>query len=126
MPQEVSFMHRLRHAPHHFVAILLITLVLLTSPGPAAEPFCPSRLTEAPALVHAYEANLQRHAAHSHPYRRAAAPTPATTAGEVHGNRKSKVYRVPGCKGFSSMTPASLVPFATEAAAQQAGYRRAK
>jgi phosphatidylserine/phosphatidylglycerophosphate/cardiolipin synthase-like enzyme len=83
-------------------------------------------LTEAPALVQAYEANIQRHAAHSHPYRRAAAPTPATTAGEVHGNRKSKVYRVPGCKGYASMTPASLVPFATEAAAQQAGYRRAK
>ena len=50
----------------------------------------------------------------------------AAAAGEVYGNRKSKVYRVPGCKDYASMATASLVPFATEAAAQQAGYHRAK
>jgi endonuclease YncB( thermonuclease family) len=50
----------------------------------------------------------------------------AATNGEVHGNRHSKVYRVPGCKGYTGMNPASVMPFATEAEAQQAGYRRAK
>ena len=33
---------------------------------------------------------------------------------------------MPGCKGYACMRPASVVPFATEAEAQQAGYRRAK
>jgi phosphatidylserine/phosphatidylglycerophosphate/cardiolipin synthase-like enzyme len=89
-------------------------------------------IKEAPELVQAYEANVQAHAAHAHPYRRkaAAASSPTTSmadaTGEVHGNRHSKVYRVPGCKGYAGMRPASVVPFATEAAAQQAGYRRAK
>jgi phosphatidylserine/phosphatidylglycerophosphate/cardiolipin synthase-like enzyme len=89
-------------------------------------------ITEAPALVQAYATNIQAHAAHAHPYARpaqTAAPmaTPATTAeGAIHGNRRSKVYRVPGCKGYATMQPASVVPFATEAAAQQAGYRKAQ
>ena len=89
-------------------------------------------LTEAPDLVKAYEANIQTHAAHAHPYTRPATPASASNTaaadaeGAAHGNRKSKVYRVPGCTGYAGMTPASLVPFATEAEAQQAGYRRAK
>ena len=89
-------------------------------------------ITDAPALVQAYEANIRTHAAHAHPYARpaqAAAPTapPAATSEEaIPGNRRSKVYRVPGCKGYKTMPPASVVPFATEADAQQAGYRRAK
>jgi len=44
----------------------------------------------------------------------------------VHGNRHSKVYRVPGCKGYDGMKPANVVPFASEAEAQQAGYHKAK
>ena len=56
----------------------------------------------------------------------ASASASAATAGEVHGNRRSKVYRVPGCKGYEGMQPTNLVPFATEAEAQQAGYRKAK
>jgi hypothetical protein len=85
-------------------------------------------IKDAPELVTAYEANIQAHAAHAHPYRRGgSSPRPATEAtGDVHGNRHSKVYRVPGCQGYAGMRPASVVPFATEAAAQQAGYRRAK
>jgi hypothetical protein len=47
-------------------------------------------------------------------------------SGEVHGNRHSKVYRVPGCKSYAGMNPASVVPFATEEEAHQAGYRKAK
>ena len=89
-------------------------------------------IKDAPELVQAYEANVQAHAAHSHPYARgvSAASSPATpmadATGEVHGNRNSKVYRVPGCKGYAGMRPASVVPFATESEAQQAGYRKAK
>jgi len=89
-------------------------------------------IKDAPELVKAYEANIQAHAAHAHPYTRKAsaasssAATMAQASGEVHGNRHSKVYRVPGCKGYAGMRPASVVPFATEAEAQQAGYRRAK
>jgi len=91
-------------------------------------------IKDAPELVKAYEANVQAHAAHSHPYAYAregsTASSPAApmveASGDVHGNRHSKVYRVPGCRGYASMNPASVVPFAAEAEAQQAGYRRAK
>ena len=89
-------------------------------------------IKDAPALVQAYEAHIQAHAAHAHPYarRHAAAAVPATplpqASGAVHGNRNSKVYRVPGCKGYAEMRPASVAPFATEGEAQQAGYRKAK
>jgi phosphatidylserine/phosphatidylglycerophosphate/cardiolipin synthase-like enzyme len=90
-------------------------------------------IKDAPELVKEYETNIHMHAAHSHPYTRAAATVPPAAAssvteasGEVPGNRRSKVYRVPGCSGYERMTPTSLVPFATEAEAQQAGYRRAK
>ena len=89
-------------------------------------------IKDAPELVKAYEANIQAYAAHAHPYTRRSAAVSSSAAlmaqasGEVHGNRNSKVYRVPGCKGYAGMRPASVVPFATEAAAQQAGYRKAK
>jgi phosphatidylserine/phosphatidylglycerophosphate/cardiolipin synthase-like enzyme len=89
-------------------------------------------IKDAPELVQAYEANIQAHAAHAHPYTRgsAAASSSATpmadATGEVHGNRHSKVYRVPGCKGYAGMRPASVVSFATEAEAQQARYRQAR
>ena len=89
-------------------------------------------IKDAPTLVQAYEANVQAHAAHAHPYTRktsaaSASSAPMTQAsGDVHGNRNSKVYRVPGCKGYAGMRPASVVSFATEAEAQQSGYRKAK
>ena len=89
-------------------------------------------IKEAPELVQAYTQNIMAHVAHSHPYTRhattvlPAAASAADASNEVHGNRNSKVYRVPGCKGYAGMNPASVVSFATEAEAQQAGYRRAK
>ncbi len=89
-------------------------------------------IKDAPELVRAHEANIQAHAAHAHPYTRGSAATSSPAArmaqapGNVHGNRNSKVYRVPGCKGYAGMRPASVVPFVTEAEAQQAGYRKAK
>jgi len=82
-------------------------------------------ITEAPELVQAYAATIQAHAAHAHPYARGDGGGSSAT-GEVHGNRNSKVYRVPSCKGYAGMRPTSVVPFATEEAAQQAGYRKAK
>src|SRR2546425_3221803 len=45
-------------------------------------------------------------------------PQTSDASGEVRGNRSSKVYRVPGCEGYSSIPPASVVGFATEAEAQ--------
>src|SRR5215470_7152530 len=50
-------------------------------------------IKDAPELVRAYEANVQAHAAHAHPYARSGATvsssaTPVADArGEVHGNR---------------------------------------
>ena len=85
-------------------------------------------IKDASELVKVYEQNIQAHAAHSHPYTRASAPaaSAAEADGAVHGNRNSKVYRVPGCKGYAGMNPASVVPFVNEAEAQHAGYRKAK
>jgi phosphatidylserine/phosphatidylglycerophosphate/cardiolipin synthase-like enzyme len=85
-------------------------------------------LTEAPALVQAYTANIQAHAAHSQPYSRQAraAAAAAEGAGGIRGNRNSKVYRLPNCKRYTEMTSTSVVQFGTEEEAQQAGYRRAK
>jgi micrococcal nuclease len=46
--------------------------------------------------------------------------------GNIHGNRKSKIYHLPGCAGYKRMSPAHRVSFASEADAVQAGYRKAK
>ena len=90
-------------------------------------------ITDAPELVTAYEANIRLHAGHAHPYKRQAATassgtTPVTGSGNgaVHGNKKSKIYHLPTCPGYAGMNAASVVTFATEAAAEQAGYRKAK
>jgi phosphatidylserine/phosphatidylglycerophosphate/cardiolipin synthase-like enzyme len=89
-------------------------------------------IKDAPELVKAYEANIQAHAVHAHPYARKASAASSSIAsmvqasGDVHGNRNSKGYRMPGCKGYAGMRPASVVPFATDAEAQQARYRKAK
>jgi len=90
-------------------------------------------IKETPELVKAYEQNIRAHAAHSHPYGRPAsvpsAGTPSATAsrdGEIHGNKNSKIYHLPGCPGYAGMQQTSLVMFGSEAEAQQAGYRKAK
>ena len=46
--------------------------------------------------------------------------------GEVHGNKKSKIYHLPECPGYTGMHSASVIAFANEAEAEQAGYRKAK
>jgi phosphatidylserine/phosphatidylglycerophosphate/cardiolipin synthase-like enzyme len=87
-------------------------------------------LKKAPALAHAYMANINVHAAHSHPYQRTTAQvTPErehATQGKIHGTRTSKIYHLPGCTGYERMSPANRVPFASEAEAVAAGYHKAK
>jgi len=58
----------------------------------------------------------------------APAEIPAASAREstVRGNMRSKVYHLPGCPGFDTMSAANIITFASEAEAQQAGYRKAK
>jgi hypothetical protein len=50
----------------------------------------------------------------------------AASSGNVRGNKHSKIYHLPGCPGFEAMSPANIVAFASEAEAQQAGYRKAR
>jgi len=76
---------------------------------------------------------IRMHAGHAHPYQRQAALRSSGAAsvtvsghGEVHGNKKSKIYHLSTCPGYAGMNPASVVTFATEAEAQQAGYRKAR
>jgi hypothetical protein len=86
-------------------------------------------IKDAPELVQAYEASIRMHAGHAHPsLRQAAAGSPATVSGngEVHGNKKSKIYHLPTCPGYTSMNPASTVSFPSESDARQAGYRKAR
>jgi hypothetical protein len=90
-------------------------------------------IKDAPELVKAYEANIRLHAGHAHPYQRqaatessGAAPVTGSGNGEVHGNKHSKIYHLSSCPGYAGMNPASVVVFATEAAAERAGYRKAK
>jgi endonuclease YncB( thermonuclease family) len=56
----------------------------------------------------------------------ASAASAGAASGEIHGTRNTRVYHLPGCPGYNRMTPTNLVPFVTEAEAQQAGYRKAK
>ena len=86
-------------------------------------------IKDAPELAKAYEANIHEHAAHSHPYQRAEAGSAQGTGleqGEIRGNRKSKIYRVPGCPGYGRLSPANGVTFKSEAEALATGYRKAK
>jgi phosphatidylserine/phosphatidylglycerophosphate/cardiolipin synthase-like enzyme len=87
-------------------------------------------LKKSPELANAYITNVNAHAAHAHPYQRATAEaTPerkSGTRGEIHGNRKSNIYHLPGCAGYERLSPANRVPFASEAEAVAAGYRKAR
>jgi len=90
-------------------------------------------IKDAPELVKAYETNIRMHAGHSHPSLRQAAvgssgPSPATVSGHgaIRGNKNSKIYRLASCPSYEAMSPANIVTFASEAEAQQAGYRKAK
>ncbi len=51
--------------------------------------------------------------------------SPLTRSGQ-RKDRGSGIYHLPGCSAYAGMNPASIVAFSSEAAALQAGYRRAK
>ena len=50
---------------------------------------------------------------------------PGDPAAPVVGNRRSRLYHLPGCPGHSATSPRNAVRFESEQAARQAGYRRA-
>jgi phosphatidylserine/phosphatidylglycerophosphate/cardiolipin synthase-like enzyme len=87
-------------------------------------------LKKSPELAQAYIANVNAHAAHAHSYQRTTAEAKPkqdnATSGEIHGNRKSNIYHLPGCSGYKRMSPTNRVSFASEAEAVQAGYHKAK
>jgi deoxyribonuclease I len=49
-----------------------------------------------------------------------------TVGGSVIGNRNSKIYHLPNCPDYSKVSERNRMPFATEAEAQAAGYRKSK
>lgn len=49
----------------------------------------------------------------------------ASTEDRVVGNRKSRLYHLPGCPGHDAVSPRNAELFASEQAARAAGYRRA-
>ena len=56
----------------------------------------------------------------------AEATQPATTtAGEIIGNKNSKIYHKPGCPGYNSVSEKNQVRFKSAAEAEAAGFKRA-
>lgn len=49
-----------------------------------------------------------------------------SAAGQVVGNRRSRIYAWPGCASYDTMSPENRVVFASRAAAEAAGFRAAK
>ncbi len=52
-------------------------------------------------------------------------PAPPPDA-PILGNRNSRIYHRPDCPNYADVSPRNRVPFATEEAARDAGYRRAR
>jgi phosphatidylserine/phosphatidylglycerophosphate/cardiolipin synthase-like enzyme len=83
------------------------------------------------ATATAYAQNWKEHAEHSVAarqleHRASAAPDHAESpSGVVAGNRKSHVYRPPGCPGSETIAARNRVEFPNVQAAQAAGYRPA-
>ena len=44
---------------------------------------------------------------------------------EVRGNRRSKVYHLPACPAYDSLSAKNIVPFTSEDEARRAGYCKA-
>ncbi len=89
-----------------------------------------------PATATAFTQNWKAHADHSAPSpleRHAAAAqgdsarsSGVVTGGAVTGNRRSHVYRPPGCPGLATIAVRNRIEFPTALAAQAAGYRPAR
>lgn len=54
------------------------------------------------------------------------APVANVPAGEVLGNRNSKIYHWPGCPGYTKVAEKNQVKFKSRTEAEAAGYRAAK
>src|SRR5262249_29840997 len=52
--------------------------------------------------------------------------TAPVRSGQIIGNKNSKIYHIPRCTGYGSVSENNRVMFRTEAEAEAAGYRRAK
>jgi deoxyribonuclease-1 len=50
----------------------------------------------------------------------------APNQGQIIGNKNSKIYHVPGCSTYNSVSEKNRVLFNTTGDAEKAGYRRAK
>jgi deoxyribonuclease I len=46
--------------------------------------------------------------------------------GEIHGNKRSKIYHLSHCPDYQDVSATNLVTFQSEAEAVQAGYHKAK
>ncbi len=125
------------HAMAHNKVLVIDQTVLITGSfnfSKAAEESNAANLLvlrAAPALVAASTAHVRAHAAHARPSAGTTAAPPRAAAspeaaGPIRAHRRSTVYRLPSCKGYRGMTSAAVVGWASEEAAQQAGYRRAK
>ncbi|MFK4132362.1 endonuclease/exonuclease/phosphatase family protein [Pseudomonas luteola] len=44
----------------------------------------------------------------------------------IHGNKNSRIYHLPGCPSYNSMSEGSMIAFKTEFQAKKEGYRMAK
>jgi len=53
-------------------------------------------------------------------------PSAARNPGQIVGNKNSRIYHLPGCPGYDSVSVANRVMFRTSAEAEEAGYRKAK
>ena len=69
---------------------------------------------------------LTQNASHLTPAAPDAVPPASASDMTVRGNMRSRVYHLPGCPGFGTISAANIITFPSEAEAQQAGYRKAK
>lgn len=53
-------------------------------------------------------------------------PTVASADGEIRGNKKSRIYHLPGCPSYSRVGLENRETFVNEEEAMRAGYRKAK
>ena len=92
-----------------FVGFLVVGGMQSSAFAQAAAPATPAAPAKAPAAAPAK------------------APAMATTSnGEIHANKKSKVYHLSTCPGYTKVSEKNLMSFATEDEAMKAGYHKAK
>jgi len=53
-------------------------------------------------------------------------PAPSGRAGQIVGNKNSKIYHLSGCPGYDQVSEVNRVTFGNETEAERAGYRKAR